>query len=476
MFQSILFAVLNVGAVAAILISSSVLTVTTGWRLPHTGYASISAYGCFVLCYFFGQIVFALRNRRLLKNVPPAPRQMNTAIMVVGYREDPAYWKECIRSLIAQSYPVELLLVCVDGEDEDDLAMGQAAADLLEPSGKTWRVVQCRHGGKRSAMAHGFNILRKDYPQIEAVVVSDSDTRFDPHATTHLVSCLSSDHKIGCATGSLRVFNTHVLGRIINARYAFAFDVERASMSAFGVMTCCSGPLSIYRTCLVTDEDFVEEFLGQTCCGKPCCPGDDRHLTCMLLKRGFRSHQTHLAQGHTEAPSNLYRFLKQQLRWIRSFYREMPHQLRALNLQHWTLAVITHYELLYSYILLFWVCWSLMSSPPDLYRGLRATAVSLLLATIRAVFSSAVNGCSAENMWGVAYLPLYFFLILPMKPLALLTFPVQSWSTSARLYGRNAIVLDLDSITIAIAVVLWNGFLVERFVYHLRYIAHHPIV
>lgn len=458
----LLFSLLNVTSLSLFLLSIL--------HPIHFGGVAISFYGTFVLLYFIGQLGSSVINRRrTLASPPRGTKPYRTAVLVVGYREDPRDWKACLEGLIAQDYPLGLILACIDGDEAPDVEMGDSARALLASSGRPWEVHECAHGGKRSALANGFHILTSSYPEMDAVVLCDSDTRYKPDAVSALVSCLSSDDRVGCATGSLRVFDNHFLGRIVNARYAFAFDIERASMSTFGIMTCCSGPLSIYRASIVLDPEFIEEFTSQTYCGKPCHPGDDRHLTYLVMKRGYRSLQTHLATGLTDAPGQLIRFLKQQLRWIRSFYREMPYQLHCLasGKQHWALAVVTHYELMYPYLLMSWVVWSLLSRAPSLVVGLRTALISLCLCLFRVAFSIIFQRGDLTLLWGTMYLPLYFFLIFPLKPLALITSGVQGWATTARLYGKSIVLWDMDVVLIVVSVLAWNTFLTERFVHHL---------
>ena len=449
----ILFAVITAGSAFLYLQSF------TSTLLVH--HVALSFYGLFILSYFGGQMVFTLMNRRRVNARDIVHRYAPTCLLIVGYREDPEYWSYCVQSAVGQKYPLGLILICIDGNEEEDREMARVASEiLLDTATMPWKIHLCNHGGKRSAMAAGFELLREHFAHIENVVMCDSDTRLDPEAVYELVRCIGQTEDVGCATGTLRIFDTHLMGRIVNARYAYAFDIERASMSYFGVMNCCSGPLSIYRCATVTTPEFIQEFLSQKCGGKECGPGDDRHLTAMILNRGYKSLQTHLSIGHTEAPAGILRFLKQQLRWIRSFYREMPYQIRAMGVQHWTLAFITHYEIMYPYFLIGWVVWAIAFHPISITHAIRSVVIAIIMITIRTVFSIVVHGFDPVLAWGVIYLPLYFLFILPMKPLALITCNVMGWATTARLYGKHITHLDIDALLIVMSIVAWNGCLV----------------
>jgi hypothetical protein len=57
--------------------------------------------------------------------------------------------------------------------------------------------------------------------------------------------------------------------------------------------------------------------------------GDDLKLTNLVLAAGYESVFEPTAMATTKVPTTLRRFVRQQLRWNRSFYRELP-QMRRL--------------------------------------------------------------------------------------------------------------------------------------------------
>ena len=422
---------------------------------------TLSYYGMFILAYFLLQMVMMGINRRKMNSIA-CERYPPTTLLIVGYREDPEYWRKALEHSMTQDYQGALdIVVSIDGNEEEDRYMKDIAHEVLQEYGGI--VLWNAHGGKRAAMAHGFRYILKGIPECEAIVVTDSDTRFEPSAVKHLVETLVADDATGCVTGSLRVFDTHLLGRIINARYAYAFDVERSAMSATGVMNCCSGPLSAYRASIIGEEGFIEEFLAQKCCGMETGPGDDRHLTLMTMARGFKSRQTHLARASTEAPAGLQRFLRQQARWMRSFYRELPYQIRAIPHQNLMLAVITQYEILYPFFILVWVLWSLAFMPPSLERGLRSTGISLAIAFIRTTILFIVGGYDPWLFMNIFYLPIYFFLLSPLKMYALATSWKMKWYTGDRNHPITSWV-DEEMLGIFLTLIAWNGFLGYSFV------------
>jgi hyaluronan synthase len=287
------------------------------------------------------------------------------------------------------------------------------------------------HRGKRHAMYEGFQYVKRMYPNNSYIIIIDSDTVIEKGAVQALVSAIHRKEEIGCGTGSLRIFNQiNLLTRIVNARYAYAFDIERSAMSYFGCMNCCSGPFSIYRQEVLTDE-LLDSFVNQEYCCVRVGPGDDRHLTNLVMMSGYQSVQTRFAIAWTESPEHFYRFLNQQLRWMRSFYREQIWQIRSIPHQHIYLSLITTYEILFPFFILLGFFQKLLIPVSDtiiIHRAIYGISI-LSLRTLLLVWFQ--NG-DCSYFLNILYFPLYFFFILPIKIYAMLTCYKMGWITSSR--------------------------------------------
>ena len=60
----------------------------------------------------------------------------------------------------------------------------------------------------------------------------------------------------------------------------------------------------------------------QSFLGKETTFGDDRHLTNRILSLGHKTGYTHLAFCDSDTPAGYVRWVKQQTRWSKSFFRE----------------------------------------------------------------------------------------------------------------------------------------------------------
>lgn len=108
-------------------------------------------------------------------------------------------------------------------------------------------------------------------------------------------------------------------GRPQTVRYYIAFRIMKAAESYFDSVTCLSGPLSCYRKELIIEH--TDAWLNQKFLGQPATFGDDRSMTNFILRTRRTGYQD-TAICSTIVPSNMGFFLKQQMRWKRSWLRE----------------------------------------------------------------------------------------------------------------------------------------------------------
>ena len=265
---------------------------------------------------------FAARGLQRRPAASTGPFLPDVDVIVPCYNEEPALLEACLRSLAHQDYKGEMRVWVVDD--------GSRNLDALRPvleaeTGLDLRVVLLDgNRGKREAQAVA---LREGSGAV--VVTVDSDTSIAPDGVSRLVPWLA-DPQVGAVTGNLRPSNADAtwLTRLIDTRYQLLFERERAAQGFFGSVFCCAGPFSAYRREAV--EKVMDDYLGQRFLGGRRVCGDDLKLTNLVLARGYRSEFEPLARATTDVPTTVRRFVRQQLRWNRSFYRELPRMLRLL--------------------------------------------------------------------------------------------------------------------------------------------------
>jgi len=205
----------------------------------------------------------------------------------------------------------------------------------------------------------------------------------------------------------------------------------------------------------VLNETLMKRFITQTIWKVVCEPGDDRHLTNLVLQQGFYGRQTSLAVASTEAPETLLRFLLQQLRWSRSFYREWKWQISALPKQSWYLGWYTVYETLFPWLVFFWTA-VLFYFPHPWLVYVKAFVFSFTILLIRTLVM-LLYFRNPGMLYNVLYYPLYFVFLLPTKIFAGLTCLNNTWVTQSR--HTRGYTCSRDAVVYFLFLALWQGFL-----------------
>lgn len=229
-----------------------------------------------------------------------------------------------ILSCINQDYPADKLEVMVvdDCSNDHSVEKIQEMIERLKAEGSRYKVgerlsyyVQPHNMGKREAMAVGAK-----HAKHELLVFVDSDSFVDPFAIRNIVQPFK-DKEMGGVSGRTDVANTYTnaLTKMQAVRYYIAFRVMKAAEGYFDAATCLSGPLSCYRKDLVLK--YCDAWLNQKFLGQRATFGDDRSMTNFILRHNRTTYQD-TAVCSTIVPKTHKMFLRQQMRWKRSWLRE----------------------------------------------------------------------------------------------------------------------------------------------------------
>jgi hyaluronan synthase len=178
--------------------------------------------------------------------------------------------------------------------------------------------------GKREALHHAVTELLDD--DVEFIVTIDSDTVLQPDALVRVVEPLKASG-IGASTGNVLLLNEHenLLTRMIGTYYWVGLNIYKQAQSVIRSVVCCSGCLAAYRAELL--REVIDEFRDQRFLGEPCTHSEDRHLTNLVLRRGYDVVYVGEAVSWTETPATTRGFLRQQRRWKRGYIRESIYTL-----------------------------------------------------------------------------------------------------------------------------------------------------
>ncbi|GII80046.1 hyaluronan synthase [Sphaerisporangium rufum] len=276
-------------------------------------------YGLVVGTILAAKLLVALTYRPYrAADLPGDTAGLRVTAVVPIYNEDPGTLELALRALAGQTRPPQAVRVVDDASaDPAGAATARALAAEFAARGIDYRVlVQPRNAGKRAAMGRAF----AGTPDTDVYLCVDSDTVLEPDAVGELLVPFA-DPRVTASTGLVLPSNRgrNLLTCLQELRYAASFLVERAAYTRAGAVLCCSGALSMYRASVIREHGA--DFLGQRFLGRCATFGDDRRLTNYALLDGRAVFQER-ALAHTAVPERLSHFVRQQVRWNKSFFRE----------------------------------------------------------------------------------------------------------------------------------------------------------
>ncbi|CAM9707078.1 unnamed protein product, partial [Choristocarpus tenellus] len=226
------------------------------------------------------------------------PWKPSVTVHVVGYKEDPVYFLNCLLSVKDLQYSnIGAIILVIDGNEDDDWYMVDIANQvfgteaqsirlednprltevgyeqledvmresqllrllcdyiLMDRGNLNWSskpiaiqvyIIAQPHQGKREALYTAYKISQ--FVGTEFFLNTDSDTVLHPHCLDEMMVVTRDHPEIAGVAGMLTIFNvSNWLSLLSASRYFMAFHVERAAQSFSGVVGCISGPLGLYR-------------------------------------------------------------------------------------------------------------------------------------------------------------------------------------------------------------------------------------
>ena len=233
-------------------------------------------------------------------------------ILVPAFNEGEHVYKT-LRSLMRSDYPSFRVIAIDDGSTDDTRKwMEQAQREFPEIV-----TIFCeRNRGKKHALAEGIRASSS-----EIILTVDSDSVVSSDSIANLLRPFRKP-EIGAVAGNICVQNLkhNLLPRLMDIIFVFSYELLRSSQSRFGAVLCTPGALSAYRRKAV--EPLLDEWLEQRFLGKKTTIGEDRALTCMLIRKKWQIVYQETAKAYTNMPESYPGLCKMLLRWVRGDIRE----------------------------------------------------------------------------------------------------------------------------------------------------------
>ncbi|MFE9805781.1 glycosyltransferase [Streptomyces sp. NPDC005548] len=321
---------------------------TQAVRLPH-GFGPAMIYGLAVLtgtlCLLYAAYsryddpaVRELRRRpRDHASFPALPEQPRVSFLL-AVKDEREHIEACVRSMAAVDHP-DLQIVVVDDASED------GTGDLLERLAPELGITLIRlerNVGKKAALVRACEVADGD-----VLLFTDSDCVIAPDAVRHCVTAMVRHPELGAVSGHCRALNadSSLLARVQDVWYEGQFRVSKAAEASFGSVSCVSGPLAAFRREAILN--YLPAWAEDSFLGAPFRFATDRQLTGYVLGQAWRGKAlkkrhadspfvrddhperawhvgyTRSAKVWTRVPSRPGSFLRQQIRWKKSFIRNL---------------------------------------------------------------------------------------------------------------------------------------------------------
>lgn len=263
------------------------------------------------------------------------PERPFVSCMIAVYNEEDVI-EQCILSMLNQTYQNREIIFVNDGSVDGTAKVLDEYARL----GKI-KVVHQKNQGKKKALGRAMREAKGDI-----FAFSDSDSVWATDAVEKIVKIFGAFPDVGGVSGHFRLKNSreNILTKAQDAWAEGQFAVRKAFESYFGVVTCVSGPLAVFRRESIYNYIAAweqDEFLGQE-----FKFATDRTLTGFLLGNKYIDKQikekyaneecvksinypekewkvvySKSAKSWTILPDNFKSLVKQHVRWKKSFIR-----------------------------------------------------------------------------------------------------------------------------------------------------------
>lgn len=265
------------------------------------------------LAYYLFLAILACRYQ---PTAAAADAELPTCTVIVPAYNEGEHVAETLRSLLDCDYPPEKMEIFAINDGSRDDTWNWILRAAAESDGRITPVNFEQNAGKKHALYQGMLSAGSDL-----VVTVDSDCIVEKSSLRNLVAPFR-DPKVGGVAGSIRVKNLEQgwIPLMLDICFTFGFEFIRTGQSVIGSVLCTPGALSAYRRSAVLP--LLSEWLHQNFLGAPSTIGEDRAITSLLLRSGYKVKFQSNAVVATCVPSTYVRLCRMLIRWTRSDIRE----------------------------------------------------------------------------------------------------------------------------------------------------------
>ncbi|MBI2051641.1 glycosyltransferase [Candidatus Roizmanbacteria bacterium] len=357
------------------------------------------------------------------------PYNASVSVVVPVYNEDPKVFATALESW-EKNKPDEIIAVI----DYTDRACIRTFREFAKTHPNALLIVTKRPG-KRPALADG---IKKAIGEVVALV--DSDTIWGDEVIRYGLSPFDDPKVAGVATyqsvWESKTFAQKIFDAQLDLRYLHEYPFLAASGDA---LVCLSGRTAFYRRAVLLP--MLGDLVNERFLGRPVISGDDKCLTYLVLKAGWKTAYQSNSHVYTPGMRDVRSYLKQRLRWTRNSIRaDSKAMLNGWPLKHPALFFFQIDKILQSFVIILspifffiavvsklWIvaaiilCWwfisrtvkmhpYLLKKPRNFYILPGFVLYSFLTGILRIYAFFTLNAQSWITRWDKSRLPKYRFL------------------------------------------------------------------
>ncbi|CAB3407626.1 unnamed protein product [Caenorhabditis bovis] len=153
------------------------------------------------------------------------------------------------------------------------------------------------------------------------ILAIDGDSKFEPDALLRLLHLMNTKSDIGCACGRIHPIGSGIMVWYQKFEYAIAHWFQKAAEHVFGCVLCAPGCFSLFRASALMDDNIMHKYTKTASEPRHFVQydqGEDRWLSTLLLKQGYRIEYAAASDAETYAPEGFEEFFNQRRRWTPS--------------------------------------------------------------------------------------------------------------------------------------------------------------
>ena len=396
-----------------------------------------AVYSALIWALWLVKLIISSRYRPFTGNY------VGTTSVVVPVVDEPLDLFRDVLGRMVEQRPGEIIVV-ING------AVNIPLQEVCQEFSPLVRWVHTPIPGKRNAVMIGTELSNGDI-----TVLVDSDTVWTDNTLSELLKPFA-DTTVGGVTTRQRILEperswiTRWADWLENSRALYSMPAQRV----LGQVGCLPGRTIAFRRTIMAK--VMEKFMTERFMGVFLEVSDDRTLTNLTLKEGYRTVYQYTSLCYTDAPLHVKKLFKQQLRWARG------SQYNTLRMLPWMLghapllAMFFIMDIILPFLLAGviggWVYRSFTGQGYNFYEGILkeygvqgGVALVVCLMLVSSVLSMAIRQLRHLSEKPSDFFRLPVFIIVStafLMPIRLIGFfrmgHASGWGTRAGAYGGGA--------------------------------------